>query len=205
MESDPTGLGGGLNTYGYAQGSPAVFIDTLGLAIYRSGNSFADTLFLSPDCLEAAQTKDFHVAGWVTCSPPSNRLRDNPCARIGSNDNPFGPHDNSGPDDGSGNDGNNGLPPLSPFTSTPLGKFLRNHPDVLIPSKMFIDALSLGVTLVCPGCEIAIHLRNLTDLWSLAEGDYWGPLAGRSSEWALRPRLGDKNAACAGAIIGAGF
>lgn len=70
IESDPMGLGGGINTYGYAMANPMSLADPLDLMIYRGpGNVYSD-MPPSSGC-QVAMTMGYNIIGWSPCDPAS--------------------------------------------------------------------------------------------------------------------------------------
>jgi RHS repeat-associated protein len=67
VESDPTGLHGGINTYSYAGLSPLMLIDPLGLAIYRGAGNYYSDIPPSGMCDQAVMAGDY-VVGWTPCN-----------------------------------------------------------------------------------------------------------------------------------------
>ena len=65
-ESDPIGLGGGINTFSYAESDPSASADPLGLAVYRGpGNYYGDTP--GPGGCESAVFAGDALVGWIPC------------------------------------------------------------------------------------------------------------------------------------------
>ncbi|MWK59987.1 RHS repeat protein, partial [Pseudomonas otitidis] len=62
VESDPIGLGGGLNTYGYVQGNPVKLVDLLGLA---PGDMFATEAEARADASAYQETVNNSIDRWL--------------------------------------------------------------------------------------------------------------------------------------------
>jgi len=69
-QSDPIGLGGGVNTYAYVGGSPSMSIDPSGLAIYRSGNEYSDRITAGRDW-DVARVAGDNITGWDPVRVPT--------------------------------------------------------------------------------------------------------------------------------------
>jgi RHS repeat-associated protein len=67
-QSDPIGLIGGINTYGYAGSDPLGASDPTGLKIYKSGSTYSDIPSAGSDWKEAIQSGEY-IPGWKDYTP----------------------------------------------------------------------------------------------------------------------------------------
>ncbi|MEJ2376547.1 MAG: RHS repeat-associated core domain-containing protein [Pseudolabrys sp.] len=109
VESDPSGLWGGLNTYGYVYGNPLILLDLYGLQIFRYPGNYYTDQYQGPGAMVPV-TIGGYIMGWKPYSPADDEAGSWP-ACVAEYPYPLGgTQDNSGTDNNKGSAKGGSLP-----------------------------------------------------------------------------------------------
>ena len=107
-QSDLIGLAGGMNTYGYAYQNSLMYVDPMGLAVYRyPGNNYSDRGG-AEGCMQPIYIGEY-IVGWKPCDDPNDcpPSPNNPSGSNPSGNNPSGNNPSGNNPSGNNPSGNN--------------------------------------------------------------------------------------------------